>query len=145
MSVVSNSSPLAICKDHDSVENEKDFSPPTKKSKVDKDDLVGEEHNTDSVSSLSDRDIFDIWCKFFRVTYKDEEEELYKFGIFQKAIKLDKTKDELHRNFPALADHSEEELQGHCCAYITKAYVEFMMQFVSDLGDHSEEELEMEI
>jgi hypothetical protein len=30
------------------VENEKDFAPPTKKLKVDKDDLVGEEHKTDS-------------------------------------------------------------------------------------------------
>ncbi|KAK2419822.1 glucose-induced degradation protein [Trifolium repens] len=138
MSVVSDSSP-------DSVENEKDFSRPTKKSKVYKDDLVGEEHNTDSVTSLSNRDIFDIWCKFFRVTYKDKEEELYKFGIFQKAIKLDKTEDELHRNFPALADHSEEELQGNCCAYITKSYVDYMMQFLAYLDYQSEEELEMEI
>jgi thiaminase len=97
------------------------------------------------VSSLSDRDIFDIWCKFFEVTYKNEEEELYKFGIFQKAIKLDKTEDELHRNVPALADHSEEELQGNCCAYITKSYVDYMMQFLAYLDYQSEEELEMEM
>ncbi|KAK2399870.1 hypothetical protein QL285_049621 [Trifolium repens] len=126
------------------VENEKDFSPPTKKSKVYKDDLVGEEHNTDFVTSLSDRDIFDIWCKFFQVTYKNEEEELYRFGIFQKAIKLDKTEDGLHLNYPPLADHSEEELKGHCYPFISKSYVEYMMQFVSDLGDHSEEELEVD-
>ncbi|WJX65525.1 hypothetical protein P8452_50179 [Trifolium repens] len=119
MSVVSNS-----------VENEKDFAPPTKKLKVDKDDLVGEEHKTDSVTSLSDRDVFDMWCKFFRVTYKDEEEELYRFGIFQKAIKLDKTE----HSHTVRNSFREEELKGCCYAYISKSILDEMMQYAAYLA-----------
>jgi hypothetical protein len=56
------------------------------------------------------------------------------FGIFQKAIKLDKTEDELHPNYPALADHSEEELKGCCNPYISKSFVDRMMQYVAYLA-----------
>jgi hypothetical protein len=86
------------------------------------------------VTSLSDRDIFDVWCKFFRVTYKDEEEELYRFGIFQKAIKLDKTEDDLHPNYPILADYRDEELECFCHRYISKSMVDEMMQYAAYLA-----------
>jgi hypothetical protein len=75
-----------------------------------------------------------MWCKFFRVTYKDKEEELYRFGIFQKAIKLDKTEDELHPNYPILSDHSEEELKCCCYAYISKSILDEMMQYAAYLA-----------
>ncbi|MCI19817.1 hypothetical protein A2U01_0040977, partial [Trifolium medium] len=50
-----NSSPLALRKDrNDSVENEKDFAPPIKKYKVDRDFVGEEEPNTDSVPKVED-------------------------------------------------------------------------------------------
>ncbi|KAK2385153.1 hypothetical protein QL285_072422 [Trifolium repens] len=57
MPVDSNSSPLALRKDHDSDENEKDFDKPIKKLKVDR-DLAGEEDNTDSVPKVENEKDF---------------------------------------------------------------------------------------
>ncbi|XP_045814985.1 uncharacterized protein LOC123908409 isoform X1 [Trifolium pratense] len=129
MSVVCNFSPLALRKDHDSVENEKkDFASPIKKLKVDKDDLVGEEeHNTDSVTSLSlsDREIFDKWCKCYRRTYKDEEEEKFRFSIFQKVLNPPIPENERGRYYVGMADRTTEELEGSV-AYIFESDIELM-------------------
>ncbi|CAJ2643145.1 unnamed protein product [Trifolium pratense] len=55
------------------------------------DNVVGEEDNTDSipnVASLTNRDIFKMWCTMNSVTYPSKKEEDRRFRIFQEALAL---------------------------------------------------------
>ncbi|CAJ2656214.1 unnamed protein product [Trifolium pratense] len=107
------------------VENDKDFARPIKKFKVDKDGLVeeeeeehntdsggggGEEHQTDSWTRPSDREIFKIWQERWGITYADKKEEDERFLIFQKSLSPPSQQEFLPR-VEACADLTQQELE----------------------------------
>lgn len=91
--------------------------------KVDKDDSVGEKkqvHNT-----LSDREIFDKWCKVWRAVYPTDDEKEYRFHIFQKALKPPIPEEQRGMNYSGLADQTERELNG-LQAYMFKTDIDML-------------------
>ncbi|XP_057438281.1 uncharacterized protein LOC130730319 isoform X2 [Lotus japonicus] len=101
--------------DTDSVpkaENGKDFAPPVKKFKVDKDLVGGEEHNTDSVPKsmeFTPEEAFEIWHKVLGEEYSGKDEEVMRLEMFTKSYLT--TPSGYGWRCPTMADRTEQEIE----------------------------------